>query len=121
MIELALLIKVGQYIGAGLTLLMVIITGSAGAYLVRREGFRLLRQIESQVNQGVLPTDKVFDGLIILCSGILLITPGLITDVLGFLGLVPAVRRFLKRYLKAKIQDIINQGKVITITSFKSS
>jgi UPF0716 protein FxsA len=118
--ELALLIRVGQYIGVGSTLLIVIFTGVTGAYLAKMQGLITLRRIQQDVNQGIMPTDKLFDGVLILCSGILLLTPGFITDIIGFMGLVPLTRNLFKRWLKRKIEDMISQGKVITITSFKS-
>ena len=120
-VELALLIKVGQYIGVGYTLGIVIITGVAGAYLAKMQGLLTLRRMQEDVNQGRMPTDRLFDGVLILCSGILLLTPGFITDIIGFMGLIPFTRNLFKRWLKRKIKDMISHGKVITITSFKSS
>jgi UPF0716 protein FxsA len=55
----------------------------------------------------------LFDGVLILCSGLLLLTPGLITDLLGFLGLIPLSRNLFKRWLREKIKDIISEGKII--------
>lgn len=118
-IELAILIKVGQYIGIGWTLGIVIFTGITGAYLAKLQGFLILRKIQNDINQGRMPADGLFDGVLILCSGILLLTPGFITDFMGFIGLIPWTRDLLKRWLKQKIKDMINQGKVMTITSFK--
>ncbi|MBU2540693.1 MAG: FxsA family protein [Candidatus Omnitrophica bacterium] len=114
-VELALLIKVGQYLGVGYTLLIVIITGVVGAYLAKLQGLLTLRRIQEEVNQGRMPADKLFDGVLILCSGILLLTPGLITDLTGFLGLIPFTRNLFKQWLKRKIKDIISQGRVIRI------
>ena len=119
-LELALLIKVGQYIGVGYTLGIVIITGVTGAYLAKKQGLLTLRRIEKDVNQGRMPTDKLFDGVLILGSGILLLTPGFITDLIGFMGLVPWTRNLFKGWLKRKIRDMIDHGRPITMTSFKS-
>ena len=119
-IELALLIKIGHYLGVFNTIAIVILTGVTGAYLAKMQGLRILQKIQEDVNNGIMPGDKLFDGFLILCSGILLITPGLLTDIAGLLGLVPLTRNLFKRWLKRKIEDIISQGKVITITSFKS-
>ena len=118
--ELALLIKIGQYLGVANTLAIVILTGLTGAYLARMQGLITLRKIREDVNQGRMPTEKLLDGVLILCSGILLLTPGLITDLIGLTGLIPFTRHLLKRWLKQKIKDMISHGKVITITSFKS-
>ena len=119
-VELALLIKIGQYIGVGYTLGIVILTGVTGACLAKMQGLLTLRRIEQEINQGRMPADKLFDGVLILCSGILLLTPGFITDLIGFTGLIPLTRNLFKRWLKRKIKDMISDGKVITITSFKS-
>ncbi|MEA3560195.1 MAG: FxsA family protein [Candidatus Omnitrophota bacterium] len=119
-IELMLLIRVGQYIGAGYTVAIVIFTGVAGAYLAKMQGLLTLRRIEQDVNQGIMPADKLFDGVLILCSGILLLTPGFLTDIIGFIGLLPLTRNWFKQWLRRKIEDIISQGKVITISSFKN-
>ena len=114
-VELALLIKVGQYIGVGYTLGIVIFTGVVGAYLAKMQGLFTLRRIQDDINQGRMPKDTLFDGVLILCSGILLLTPGFITDLIGFMGLIPFTRNLFKRWLKRKIKDMISHGKVITI------
>ena len=118
LIELAILIKIGQLLGLGYTLGLVIFTGILGAYLARWQGFITLRKIQEDVNNGRMPADSLFDGVLILCSGILLLTPGLITDLIGFIGLIPFSRNLIKRWLKQKIKDMLSQGRVITIQSF---
>ena len=118
--ELALLIKIGQHIGVFYTLTIVIVTGVLGAILAREQGFRTLKKIESEINLGVMPSEQILDGVMILCGGILLLTPGLITDVIGFLVLIPLTRNLLKQWLKKKIKTIMDEGRVIRITSFKS-
>ena len=120
LVELSLLIKIGQFIGVGYTLGIVIVTGVTGAYLAKMQGLITLRRIQSEVEQGIMPADKLFDGVMILCSGILLLTPGFITDLIGFMGLIPVTRNLFKQWLKRKIKDMIDQGRGITITSFKS-
>lgn len=119
-IELALLIQIGQYIGVGYTLGLVIVTGIVGAYLAKLQGLLTLRRIQEDINQGRMPADRLFDGVLILCSGILLVTPGVITDLVGLMGLVPFTRDLFKKWLKQKIKDMISRGEVITITSFRS-
>ena len=119
-IEVALLIKVGQYIGVSYTIGIIVITGVVGAYLAKLQGFLTLRRIQDDINQGRMPADRLFDGVLILCSGILLLTPGFITDLIGFMGLIPFTRNLFKQWLKRKAKDIINHGRIITITPFKS-
>ena len=120
LVELAILIRIGQHMGVAYTIGIVLLTGVAGAYLAKMQGLVTLNRIQEDVNQGIMPADKLFDGVLILCSGILLLTPGLLTDIIGFMGLIPLTRNLLKRWIKAKVEDVISQGKVITITSFKS-
>ncbi|MBU0533320.1 MAG: FxsA family protein [Candidatus Omnitrophica bacterium] len=120
-IELALLIEIGKHIGVIYTLTIVIVTGVLGAFLAREQGFKTLQKIETEVNGGIMPGEEIIDGVIILCGGILLLTPGLLTDAVGFLALIPVTRAFIKKELKKKIQKIMDDGKVIKITSFKSN
>jgi len=119
-IELTILIKIGQSIGLGYTLGLVIFTGILGAYLARWQGFVTLRKIQEDLSNARMPADRLFDGVLILCSGILLVTPGIITDLIGFIGLTPFSRNLVKRWLKRKIKDALSQGRVVTIQPFKS-
>lgn len=104
LIELMVLIKVGQYIGAAETVAIVVLAGLLGAWLVRRQGLRTLDDIRRELASAHLPADKMVDALLILVAGVLLVTPGLITDAAGFLLLVPSVRNLVKRFLKARFK-----------------
>ena len=119
-VELALLIKIGQHIGVGYTIGIVIVTGVVGAYLAKLQGLITMRSIQEEINQGRMPADRLFDGVIILCSAILLLTPGVITDIIGFMGLIPFTRNLFKKWLKLKTKDMVSRGEVITLTSFKT-
>ena len=114
-VELALLIRLGQHIRVSYTLAVVILTGIAGAYLARSQGLAILRRIQEDINKGIMPADKIFDGMLILGGGILLLTPGLVTDLIGFMALAPFTRRLIRLWLKRKAENIITQGRVITI------
>ena len=114
-VELAILIEIGQHIGVSNTLFIVILTGVVGAYLARSQGLITLRRVQGDINDGIMPTDKLFDGAMILCGGILLLTPGLVTDVIGFMALIPLTRYLIKKWIKHKIEDIISDGRIITI------
>lgn len=119
-IELTLLLKVGQFIGVVNTIAIVIITGITGAFLAKLQGLRILDKVSADINQGKMPADKLFDGVLILCSGLLLLTPGFLTDLIGFAGLIPFTRGLFKTLLKRKIKNIIAEGKIITLASFRS-
>ena len=115
-IELAILIKVGQFIGVLNTVLIVIFTGLAGAFIARAQGLVTLMKIQKDINEGVMPTENLIDGLMILCGGILLLTPGLISDAIGLMVLMPFTRSLIKKWLKRKIKDMISHGRIITIS-----
>ena len=109
LVELALLIKVGQVIGVLNTVALVVLTGLLGATLARVQGFGVLRRIQDELATGQLPGDSLFDGVLILAGALLLLTPGILTDAFGFALLLPPsrnlVKRFLKRYFQKKLAD----------------
>ena len=104
LIELIILIKVGQHIGALPTILVVVGIGLFGAWLARREGWRALGRIQADLAEGRLPGDSAIDALLILVAGVLMITPGLLTDAAGFMLLVPPLRRAVRTWLKRRFQ-----------------
>jgi len=103
-LELALVIEVGQHIGTLNTLLLIAVTGVVGASLARRQGLEVLRRMQAEFDQGRIPSGSIVDGVIILLSGALLITPGLLTDTVGFLCLVPTTRAMIRSLLWRWIQ-----------------
>ncbi|HEX9975567.1 MAG TPA: FxsA family protein [bacterium] len=114
LVELWLLIKLGRQIGLGFTIAIVIITGILGAYLAKYEGLRVIFRIRQELKEGHLPAEELVDGAIILAGGLLLLTPGLITDTLGFLALIPFTRSHIKLYLKRKFQQKIDSKEIHT-------
>lgn len=114
LVELSLLIELGRRIGLGATIAIVIITGILGAYLAKYEGFRIIFRIRRELSAGRLPTEELLDGVIILSGGLLLLTPGLITDAIGFLALIPLTRSHIKRYLKRKFKQKIDSKQIHT-------
>ena len=109
LIELALLIKVGGYIGVFMTIMIVVITGILGATLARYEGFSILNQIKSTLSLGEIPGDEMIEGLLILVGGALLLTPGFLTDILGFALIIPLSRRIFRNYLKRVFKNRFTQ------------
>ncbi len=99
-LELAILIKLGTLIGLVPTLAIVILTGLLGAALARSQGFATLTRIQQELQAGQLPADSLLDGAIILAGALLLVTPGILTDLTGFLCLIPATRVVFKRLLR---------------------
>lgn len=115
-IELYILIKIGGIVGALNTLLIIIITGLVGAYLARLQGLYTLAKIQANVQQGIIPAEELIDALIILVAGVVLLTPGFLTDLTGLLLLIPQIRFFFKRWLRKKF-DQWTQGQTIHFTS----
>lgn len=108
-IELGLLIQVDRLIGFWPTIGLIVATGVAGSYLARREGISAWQRFNRRLAQGGLPGKELIDGVIILVAGALLITPGVLTDFIGFIGLIPftraPIRNLLLRRLKRKMED----------------
>ena len=109
-IEFALLIKIGAVIGVFETVLIIIITGMAGALMVRSAGIDCLFRIQKNMDSGIIPTDDLFSGLLILVAGAFLLTPGLITDAVGFILLVPASRELVKKFLKKFVKMRVDRA-----------
>lgn len=100
-LELALLMILADYTDWKFALALVILTGVGGAWLVRHQGWRALRRIQAEVQAGHLPGDALVDGLLILVAGILLLTPGVLTDLAAIGLLIPSTRAIAKRRLAA--------------------
>lgn len=92
-IEVYLFAWVGSMIGAGATVLLVVLMAMAGVFLVRFQGIRTLMTAQAQLSQGLLPTQALLEGPLILLAGVLLLIPGFFTDIWGLLLLVPPLRR----------------------------
>jgi len=105
LIELALLIKIGEVIGILATVGLVIITAVIGVSLLRMQGVMALRKAQESLQAGRPPIDSVVEGVCLLVAGAFLLTPGLLTDSVGFLLLVPQVRSAIARWAFAKLQQ----------------
>jgi UPF0716 protein FxsA len=111
-IELYLLIEVGTIIGALNTVILVIATGFAGAWLARLQGMQTMIRVRSSLQQGVMPTEELMDALLIFMAGIVLLTPGFITDAAGLLLLIPETRSHFKRFLRYKFDRWIQNQNI---------
>ena len=110
--ELALLFELHGIVGFLPTVMLVLLTGIAGATLVRRQGIATLLKIQQEMSIGNVPAPQMIDGVMILVAGALLVTPGLLTDISGFLLLIPFVREKIRLWLKNKIEQKIRSGYV---------
>ena len=110
--ELALLIEIGKRIGTLSTLALILVTGVLGAALARRQGLGVLRAAQAEAAAGRLPAASLVDGVIILLAGAVLITPGVLTDLFGFLCLIPISRRWIKTLVWRWLMRAAQRGQV---------
>ena len=108
--ELFLLVWLGDRVGIAPTLGLIVATALTGAALAKREGLAALRRFQERLASGGLPGKELTDGLIILVAGALLLTPGLLTDVVGFLGLLPPTRSWIRTHLQARVQKALTRS-----------
>ncbi|MFV1951304.1 MAG: FxsA family protein [Nitrospinota bacterium] len=111
-IELAILIKVGTVIGTLNTITLVIGTAVVGSFMVRKEGIGVIYRFQRNMREGIFPAEELIDGAMVLIAGALLVTPGFVTDIIGFLLVFPVSRRRIKilvrRHIEKKISSSIN-------------
>lgn len=112
LVELYLLLRVGAVIGPLGTLALILVTGAVGAALARREGLRVLHRLRQDMEAGRLPTDAAMDGVCVLVAGALLITPGVLTDLLGFGLLTAPFRAVLKAAIRRRLGSAVRSGHV---------
>jgi len=111
-IEMALLVVIGQYIGFLPTLGIVFLTGFLGAFLARSQGLQVLARIRSELAAGRVPAESLAEGLLILLAAAVLLTPGLITDLFGFLCLIPATRRPIRQALWRRLKSQVESSRL---------
>lgn len=116
-VELSLLVRIGARIGGLPTIALVIVTGVVGAALARWQGMGVIRQMKAELGQGHLPATSMVDGAIILVAGLLLITPGVLTDLVGLLLLLPPVRALVRGQVGERVKRAVEQQRV-HVTSF---
>ena len=119
-LELALLIEIGSRIGTAATIGLIVVTGVLGATLARQQGLQVLRRFQSELSSGGLPASSLLDGVIVLVAGALLVTPGIMTDVLGFLCLVPRFRGLIKAGLRRRFERALLEQRII-VEGFEES
>ncbi len=112
LLELYILIRIGSYFGIITTILIVLGTGVLGAYLAKQQGFRVWLRIQTEMGQGRFPANELLDGLLLLIAGVVLLTPGLITDAMGFILLFPATQQAIREWMKKKLSGMMQNGQV---------
>jgi UPF0716 protein FxsA len=116
-VELALLIEIGQRIGTLETLALIVVTGVVGASLARSQGLQLIARVQEQLGRGEMPADSLVDGLMILVASALLVTPGILTDIFGFLCLTPGFRTLVKREVIRRFERAVAENRIHVDTS----
>lgn len=109
-IELFVLIKIGSLLGVVPTVAIVLITAFIGSQLVRQQGLDVMGQVRTAQARGEVPTLPILNGIALLLAGFLLITPGFISDTLGFTLLIPKLRQYLARQLLERVTIITPSG-----------
>ena len=111
-LEIYLLIKVGSYLGAFNTVMIVVLTGFLGALLARYQGLQTMLKVRESLGRGEMPAEELLDALLILLAGIVLLTPGFLTDLAGLLILIRTTRLEFKRWLRKRLDDWISQKRI---------
>lgn len=111
-LDLIVLVWAGERIGFWPTVVLILLTALVGSWLSRREGLAAWSAIQRKLASGGLPGPELIDGLVILVSGALLLTPGFLTDVAGLLGLVPVTRAVARRALRSRFERAVRDGNV---------
>ena len=112
LMEIYLLIEAGRLIGVAPTISLILLTGIAGAWLARSQGIDILRRIQQETAAGHMPAANLVDGALVLIGGLLLLTPGFFTDLLGFSFLVPQTRVLWRQTIRNWLEKQIRQGTV---------
>lgn len=107
-LELFIFLALGSRIGITPTLAIIVVTAILGAYLTKSQGLKALQKYQSALAEGRLPHEEVIDGVLILIAGAVLLTPGFLTDAIGFTLLIPPCRDFIKAITKAKLKDRVS-------------
>ena len=106
------MIQLGHIFGLFTTIALVLGTGIVGAWLAEQQGLQTMLRVRNNLQQGIMPAEDLLDGFLILIAGIVLLTPGLLTDCTGILLLIPPVRFRFKRYLRKKFDEWISTHEV---------
>jgi len=115
LIELIIFLLAGNIIGITETLIIVIGTGILGAVLLKKQGLKAIRNVQVQLNQGIMPGDAILDSFCVLIGGLLLLFPGFLTDIVGVIILFPPTRRIGKNLLMRSIQRKLQKKNRVTI------
>lgn len=103
LLEIFVLVKVGSFLGAWPTILLVVVTALIGSALVRSQGLQLVQQLQQRLAKGEMPGQQLIEGIMLIITGVLLVTPGFVTDFGGLLLLQPSIRATLAKTILANV------------------
>ena len=112
LVEIYVLIQVGQVIGPWWTILLLIADSILGGWLIRREGGKAWRALTTALNSGRMPAKELADGALILIGGTLMLTPGFVTDAVGILLILPMTRPVARRLLTKVVSKRLMAGRI---------
>ena len=110
LLELYILIKIGNYLGAFQTVALVIFSALLGLLLARIEGLKTLHQIRQSLSQGILPAEEMLDSVLIFVGGVLFVIPGVLTDIVALALLIPFTRTIFKRWMRRRFDRAVASG-----------
>ncbi|RST76357.1 membrane protein FxsA [Siminovitchia acidinfaciens] len=111
-LEIGLFILAGKTVGGFATIALIIITGILGAYLAKRQGMEVIRKMQEQVRSGYPPGEALLEGVCVLVGGLLLVTPGFITDITGLFLVLPPTRKLLQPALLKLFKSWISRKQI---------
>ncbi|MBM7572885.1 FxsA family protein [Aquibacillus albus] len=114
-LEIGIFIWAGGKVGPWWVIFLIILTGVVGAWLARKQGMETLFKARQSIATGQLPHTEIFDGVCILVGAAFLLTPGFITDAIGFCLLLPSTRRPIKRWMQKTLKIMMDKGTVTII------
>ncbi len=117
-LEIYTLLKVGPYLGAFKTLVLLVTSGVVGATLARIQGLLVAQKMQESLNRGLMPAQELVDGFLLLVAGILFIIPGFLSDIVAIFLLIPWTRMLIKFILKKKFATMIKSDQTVQITTF---
>ncbi len=119
-IEIAILIKIGTYIGTTSAVLVIVLTGVLGSVLTRLQGFIIIQKINDRLSRGIMPSQEILDGALVLIGGLCLLAPGIVGDTVGLILLIPWTRILVRKILTYLIKGKIDRGQTVTIIPIRS-
>jgi len=120
LIELYFLLEIGQMIGIFSTIMVIVLTGALGISIARRQGYNVINRIQTKLNSGEMPADDLISALLILIGGVTLLTPGFLTDITGFLLILPGSRDIISAFVKKRFIKYVKENKVNVYTNKES-